>query len=57
MNKGCRELFSFFTSYQPRMGQRLSLVFNRAYQDFDKDDRFQPVVSELSANVHYTFRF
>ncbi len=25
-NKGCRELFSYFTSYQPRLGQRLTLV-------------------------------
>jgi len=25
-NKGCRELFSFFTSYRPRLGQRLKLV-------------------------------
>ena len=25
-NKGCRELFTFFTSYRPRLGQRLKLV-------------------------------
>jgi glycosyltransferase involved in cell wall biosynthesis len=25
-NKGCRELFSYFTSYRPRLGQRLTLV-------------------------------
>jgi glycosyltransferase involved in cell wall biosynthesis len=25
-NKGCRELFAFFTSYRPRLGQRLKLV-------------------------------
>jgi hypothetical protein len=41
----------------PRAGQRLSLVFNRSFQDFDKDDSFQSVISELSAKVSYTFRF
>ncbi len=25
-NKGCRELFTFFQSYRPRLGQRLKLV-------------------------------
>jgi glycosyltransferase involved in cell wall biosynthesis len=25
-NKGCQELFDFFTNYRPRLGQRLSLV-------------------------------
>jgi glycosyltransferase involved in cell wall biosynthesis len=25
-NKGCRELFDYFTNYRPRLGQRLSLV-------------------------------
>jgi hypothetical protein len=41
----------------PRAGQRFSLVFNRSFQDFDKNDSFQSVISELSAKVSYTFRF
>jgi hypothetical protein len=41
----------------PRAGQEMFLVFNRSFQDFDKDGRLQSVNSELSAKVSYTFRF
>jgi hypothetical protein len=41
----------------PRAGQEMFLVFNRSFQDFDKDGRLQSVTSELSAKVSYTFRF
>jgi hypothetical protein len=33
------------------------LVFNRSFQDFDKDGRLQSVTSDLSAKISYTFRF
>jgi hypothetical protein len=41
----------------PKAGQEMFLVFNRSFQDFDKDGRLQSVNSELSAKVSYTFRF
>jgi hypothetical protein len=41
----------------PKAGQEMFLVFNRSFQDFDKNGRLQSVNSELSAKVSYTFRF
>lgn len=41
----------------PQAGQEMFLVFNRNFQDFDKDGRLQSIDSDLSAKISYTFRF
>ncbi len=41
----------------PQAGREMFLVLNRNFQDFDKDNSFQSVMSELSAKLNYTFRF
>ena len=41
----------------PRAGQRFSLVLNHAMQDPDRDRRFDPTTTELSARASYTFRY
>jgi hypothetical protein len=41
----------------PKAGQEMFLVFNRSFQDFDKDGRLQSVTSDLSVKASYTFRF
>jgi hypothetical protein len=41
----------------PTARQRVSLVFNHAMQDPDRDRRFQSTISELSARAAYTLRF
>ena len=41
----------------PKAGRELFLVLNRNFEDFDKDNSFSSVTSELTAKVNYTFRF
>jgi hypothetical protein len=41
----------------PKAGREAFLVINRSFQDFDKNDSFQSVTSELSIKASYTFRF
>ena len=41
----------------PRAGREAFLVVNRSFQDFDKNNSFQSVTSELSVKANYTFRF
>lgn len=41
----------------PTARQRVSLVFNHAMQDPDRDRQFQSTISELSARAAYTLRF
>lgn len=44
-------------TWTPQAGQEMFLVFNRNFQDFDKDGRLQSIDSDLSAKISYTFRF
>lgn len=41
----------------PKAGREMFLILNRNFQDFDKDDAFESVTSELTAKLNYTFRF
>ncbi|MGC4083333.1 MAG: carbohydrate binding family 9 domain-containing protein [Vicinamibacterales bacterium] len=41
----------------PKAGQEYLLVLNRAWQDFDKDNRFQVANYDVNAKLSYTFRF
>ncbi|MBB6096512.1 hypothetical protein HNQ60_005434 [Povalibacter uvarum] len=41
----------------PEAGREMYLVFNQGLQDFDRDDRFRSVQSDVVGKVGYTFRF
>ncbi len=41
----------------PRAGQEGFIVINHGMQDFDKDDRFESLNSNLTVKFSYTFRF
>lgn len=53
------EVFGLHSRLQwiPKAGREAFLVINRSFQDFDKDNSFQSVTSELSVKASYTFRF
>lgn len=41
----------------PEAGREMYLVFNQGLQDFDRDDRFRSIQSDVIGKVGYTFRF
>ena len=41
----------------PEAGQELYFVVNHNMQDFDGDNRFHSLTSDLVAKASYTFRF
>jgi hypothetical protein len=53
------EVFGFHSRLQwiPRAGQEYFLVLNRNFEDFNKDNSFGSVTSEMVAKASYTFRF
>ncbi len=53
------EVFGWHSRLQwiPRAGQEFFLVLNRSFEDFNKDNSFHSVTSELTAKASYTFRF
>ncbi|MEQ1580637.1 MAG: DUF5916 domain-containing protein [Steroidobacteraceae bacterium] len=53
------EVFGLHSRLQwvPKAGQRFFLVLNRNFQDFDKDNSFSPITTEMTAKAAYTFRF
>lgn len=53
------EVFGLHSRLQwiPRAGQEFFLVLNRNFEDFNKDNSFDSVTSELTAKASYTFRF
>jgi hypothetical protein len=53
------EVFGIHSRLQwiPRAGREFYLVFNRSFEDFNKDGSFGSVASELTAKATYTFRF
>ena len=53
------EVFGVHSRLQwiPRAGREFYLVFNRSFEDFNKDGTFHSVTSEMTAKATYTFRF
>jgi hypothetical protein len=53
------EIFGVHSRLQwiPKAGREFYLVFNRSFEDLNKDGRFNPVTSELTARATYTLRF
>ncbi len=53
------EVFGVHSRLQwiPKAGQKFLLALNRSFQDFDKDNTFNSMTSELTAKASYTFRF
>ena len=53
------EVFGIHSRVQwiPKAGREFFLVFNRNYEDFNKDNSFNPVITEMTAKASYTFRF
>lgn len=41
----------------PKAGREMHLVFNKAFQDRDKDNSFRSLASEMAAKLSYTIRF
>lgn len=41
----------------PKAGREFYLIFDRSFQDYDKDNSFRSVNSAFSARLSYTFRF
>jgi hypothetical protein len=41
----------------PEAGRELYFVINHNMQDFDRDNRFHSVTSDVVAKASYTFRF
>ena len=41
----------------PEAGREMYLVFNQGLQDFDRDDRFRSIQSDVIGKVGFTFRF
>lgn len=41
----------------PEAGREAVLVLNRQLQDFDRDNRFDSLYTELTFKLGYTFRF
>ena len=41
----------------PQAGREMYFVLNHTVEDFDLDDRFHSVASDVAAKINYTFRF
>jgi hypothetical protein len=41
----------------PRAGREAVLAVNSQYEDFDRDDRFESLASDVTVKLSYTFRF